>query len=517
MSFLARDIQRKLTFDNSKSKNSCEEEETEGEFEGKKSSGATTTSTTSTTTTTTKEEKLEGSSSSPPGMLNSGKHFLSLETTLADEDDSENDRSSDDSTSTSSKGSADVLYERELKDVAASPIQEPPRRREKTSEWSSEEEEEDVPSTPKGGRKSIHLDDEEQADMFCFSSPYAKRVQEGRERQRAMVNAALDAEEPLLMPNEDRFTLFPMKYPRIWEYYKKAEASFWTAEEIDLTYDYRDWITLNENEQHFITHVLAFFAASDGIVLENLCVRFMKEIQVPEARAFYAFQQSIENIHSETYALLLETYVKDPIQKRNLFRAIHTIPTVKKKADWAMKWIESSSARFAERLVGFACVEGIFFSGSFCAIFWLKKRGLMKGLTFSNELISRDEGLHCDFACELYSELKHKLSEEELHEIVSNAVAIEKEFVCDALSCALVGMNADLMSDYVEFVADRLLVQLGASKYYNAQNPFDWMETISLQGKANFFEHRVDQYQKAGVMNNNADAQHFEFRTDCDF
>jgi ribonucleoside-diphosphate reductase subunit M2 len=308
-----------------------------------------------------------------------------------------------------------------------------------------------------------------------------------------------------------------MKYPRIWEYYKKAEASFWTAEEIDLTYDYRDWITLNENEQHFITHVLAFFAASDGIVLENLCVRFMKEIQVPEARAFYAFQQSIENIHSETYALLLETYVKDPIQKRNLFRAIHTIPTVKKKADWAMKWIESSSARFAERLVGFACVEGIFFSGSFCAIFWLKKRGLMKGLTFSNELISRDEGLHCDFACELYSELKHKLSEEELHEIVSDAVAIEKEFVCDALSCALVGMNADLMSDYVEFVADRLLVQLGASKYYNAQNPFDWMETISLQGKANFFEHRVDQYQKAGVMNNNADAQHFEFRTDCDF
>merc|ERR1711990_588384 len=223
----------------------------------------------------------------------------------------------------------------------------------------------------------------------------------------AMVNAALDAEEPLLMPNEDRFTLFPMKYPRIWEYYKKAEASFWTAEEIDLTYDYRDWITLNENEQHFITHVLAFFAASDGIVLENLCVRFMKEIQVPEARAFYAFQQAIE-----------------------------TIPTVKKKADWAMKWIESPSARFAERLVGFACVEGIFFSGSFCAIFWLKKRGLMKGLTFSNELISRDEGLHCDFACLLYSMLKHPLEKERLQDIVKDAVEIEKEFVCDALSCS---------------------------------------------------------------------------------
>jgi ribonucleoside-diphosphate reductase subunit M2 len=525
MSFLAKDIQRKLTFDSSSSSSSSSTKGGEEQREEMKSANKDIAVEKNENGAVVKKREKDDSKGSPPTLLNSGKHFLSLETTLADEDEEDENAigsRSDDSTSTSSKGSADVLFEREVKDVEASPITrrrgQQQQQRQK-SEWSSEEdeEEEDLPSTPKGGRKPIHLDDEEQADLFCFSSPYAKRVQEGRERQRAMMNAALDAEEPLLMPNEDRFTLFPMKYPRIWEYYKKAEASFWTAEEIDLTYDYRDWITLNENEQHFITHVLAFFAASDGIVLENLCVRFMKEIQVPEARAFYAFQQSIENIHSETYALLLETYVKDPIQKRNLFRAIHTIPTVKKKADWAMKWIESSSARFAERLVGFACVEGIFFSGSFCAIFWLKKRGLMKGLTFSNELISRDEGLHCDFACELYSELKHKLSEEELHEIVSNAVAIEKEFVCDALSCALVGMNADLMSDYVEFVADRLLVQLGASKYYNAQNPFDWMETISLQGKANFFEHRVDQYQKAGVMNNNADAQHFEFRTDCDF
>ena len=380
--------------------------------------------------------------------------------------------------------------------MAASPIQEPPRRREKTSEWSSEEEEEDVPSTPKGGRKSIHLDDEEQADMFCFSSPYAKRVQEGRERQRAMVNAALDAEEPLLMPNEDRFTLFPMKYPRIWEYYKKAEASFWTAEEIDLTYDYRDWITLNENEQHFITHVLAFFAASDGIVLENLCVRFMKEIQVPEARAFYAFQQSIENIHSETYALLLETYVKDPIQKRNLFRAIHTIPTVKKKADWAMKWIESPSARFAERLVGFACVEGIFFSGSFCAIFWLKKRGLMPGLCFSNELISRDEGLHQEFAVELYKVLRNKPNVNTLHAIVKEAVEIEKGFILDALPCNLIGMNSEKMSEYIEYVSDRLLKQIGAPPIWNSKNPFDFMENISLDGKTNFFEKRVGDYGK---------------------
>ena len=509
MSFLAKDIQRKLTFDAS------EEEEEKKKKKAEETLDLSLGGGKEKRVDTNGQKSLKGS---PPTLLNCGKHFLSLETTLDDDDDDDENEEdddtafdrSDDSTSTSSKGSADVLFEREIKESSESPT-----KKKSNNEWSSDEEE--VPSTPKGGRKSIHLDDEEQADLFCFSSPYAKRVQEGRERQMAMVNAALDAEEPLLMPNEDRFTLFPMKYPRIWEYYKKAEASFWTAEEIDLTYDYRDWITLNENEQHFITHVLAFFAASAGIVLENLCVRFMKEIQVPEARAFYAFQQAIENIHSETYALLLETYVKDPIQKRNLFGAIHTIPTVKKKADWAMKWIESPSARFAERLVGFACVEGIFFSGSFCAIFWLKKRGLMKGLTFSNELISRDEGLHCDFACELYSELKHKLSEAQLHEIVSNAVTIEKEFVCDALSCALVGMNADLMSDYVEFVADRLLVQLGASKYYNAQNPFDWMETISLQGKANFFEHRVDQYQKAGVMNSNSKVQNFEFRTDCDF
>jgi len=476
-----------------------------------------------------KSRATDSNGSSPAQIVQASKVFRSLDTTFvgADEDDSESDSDKVGTTSSSSSSSSIAAAakrgEQERRGMGISNNNDNSKDEWKSSDEENENGNETEPSTPKRALAfaNLDLDDEEQANKFCSSSPYANRVQESKERSRKIVNQKIDSEEPILMPNEDRFTLFPMKYPRIWEFYKKAEASFWTAEEIDLTYDYRDWITLNENEQHFITHVLAFFAASDGIVLENLCVRFMKEIQIPEARAFYAFQQAIENIHSETYALLLETYVKDPIQKRNLFRAIHTIPTVKKKADWAMKWIESPTARFAERLIGFACVEGIFFSGSFCAIFWLKKRGLMKGLTFSNELISRDEGLHCDFACELYSELKQKLTEEELHEIVSNAVSIEKEFVCDALSCALVGMNADLMSDYVEFVADRLLAQLGAKKYYNAQNPFDWMETISLQGKANFFEHRVDQYQKAGVMNhqngNGGDSNHFEFRTDCDF
>ena len=331
---------------------------------------------------------------------------------------------------------------------------------------------------------------------------------------RATASRERDAAEPLLRDNPDRFCLFPIKHAKVWEMYKKAEASFWTAEEVDLTYDYRDWITLNDNEQHFISHVLAFFAASDGIVLENLCSRFMTDVQLPEARSFYGFQLAIENIHSEMYSLLLDTYIKDSAKKKDLFRAIHTVPTVAKKADWAIRWI-GSDASFAERLVGFACVEGIFFSGSFCAIFWLKKRGLMRGLTFSNELISRDEGLHCDFACLLYGMLENPLPENLLHEIVGDAVKIEKEFVCDALSCALVGMNANLMSTYIEFVADRLLVQLGASKLYHAVNPFDWMELISLQGKANFFEHRVDQYQKAGVMHTAED--NHAFRTDCDF
>ena len=327
-----------------------------------------------------------------------------------------------------------------------------------------------------------------------------------------------DLDEPILMDNEDRFCLFPIKEHAVWKMYKQAEASFWSAEEIDLSMDYKDWQDLTENEQHFISHVLAFFAASDGIVLENLGLRFMKEVQLPEARAFYSFQLAIENIHSETYGLLLDTYIKDSVQKRHLFKAIHNVPTVGRKAQWALKWIGSTSC-FAERLVAFACVEGIFFSGSFCAIFWLKKRGLMRGLTFSNELISRDEGLHCDFACLLYSMLRHPLEPQRLQEIVKDAVDIEKEFVCDALSCALVGMNAELMSQYIEYVADRLMVQLGVPKVWDTPNPFDWMESISLQGKANFFEHRVDQYQKANIMTSieGGGYENYVFRTDVDF
>ncbi|TYH64594.1 hypothetical protein ES332_D07G277500v1 [Gossypium tomentosum] len=294
-------------------------------------------------------------------------------------------------------------------------------------------------------------------------------------------------EEPLLASNPDRFCMFPIQYPQIWEMYKKAEASFWTAEEVDLSSDLPHWQNLNADERHFISHVLAFFAASDGIVLENLAVRFMKEVQIAEARAFYGFQIAIENIHSEMYT------------------------------DWALKWIDGGEA-FAERLIAFACVEGIFFSGSFCAIFWLKKRGLMPGLTFSNELISRDEGLHCDFACLLYSLLQSKLSEERVKGIVRDAVDIEREFVCDALPCALVGMNGELMSQYIEFVADRLLGALGYGKMYNAANPFDWMELISLQGKTNFFEKRVGEYQKAAVMSSlNGNGKTHEFKMDEDF
>ncbi|KAK9090114.1 hypothetical protein Sjap_023291 [Stephania japonica] len=325
-------------------------------------------------------------------------------------------------------------------------------------------------------------------------------------------------EEPLLAPNPDRFCMFPIQYPEIWEMYKKAEASFWTAEEVDLSQDLRHWETLTLDEKHFIKHVLAFFAASDGIVLENLASRFMKEIQISEARAFYGFQIAIENIHSEMYSLLLESYIKDSSEKIKLFRAIETVPCVAKKAEWALRWIDGSES-FAERLIAFACVEGIFFSGSFCAIFWLKKRGLMPGLTFSNELISRDEGLHCDFACLLYGLLSQRLSEDRVKGIVADAVEIEREFVCDALPCALVGMNGDLMSQYIKFVADRLLGALGCSKLYDVGNPFDWMELISLQGKTNFFEKRVGEYQKAAVMSslNGNRAETHVFKLDEDF
>lgn len=305
--------------------------------------------------------------------------------------------------------------------------------------------------------------------------------------------------EPLLEENKDRFVLFPVKYHDIWEMYKKSEASFWTAEEIDLSPDLVDWNTkLNEDEKHFIKHVLAFFAASDGIVNENLAVNFMREVQFPEARCFYGYQIMIENIHSETYSLLIDTYIKDPVEKDHLFHAMETVPAVSRKGEWALRWIGNGS--FAERLIAFAAVEGIFFSGSFCSIFWLKKRGLMPGLSFSNELISRDEGLHCDFACLLYTKyLKNQLPESQVRDVITNAVEIEKEFVTEALPVKLIGMNADLMCQYIEFVADRLLLALGCSKVYNATNPFDFMELISLQGKTNFFEKRVGEYQKSGV------------------
>jgi len=305
-------------------------------------------------------------------------------------------------------------------------------------------------------------------------------------------------DELLLRENKERFVLLPINYPKVWEMYKKHEQSFWTAEEIDLHPDLVDWENkLNNDERHFIKHVLAFFAASDGIVNENLAVNFMSEVQSPEARCFYGFQIMMENIHSETYSLLIDAYIKDPKEKQYLFNAIETVPCVKKKADWALRWIQNGS--FAERLVAFAAVEGIFFSGSFCSIFWLKKRGLMPGLTFSNELISRDEGLHCDFACLLYSMLQNKMTEEQVHTIIKDAVNCEHEFVTDALPVSLIGMNARLMCQYIEFVADRLLGSLGYSKIYNATNPFDFMEMISLQGKTNFFEKRVGEYKKAGV------------------
>ena len=324
------------------------------------------------------------------------------------------------------------------------------------------------------------------------------------EEIKALVPSGTTDNEPILRENKDRFVLFPIKHDAIWKMYKQAEASFWTAEEIDLSPDLVDWNEkLNDDERFFIKQVLAFFAASDGIVNENLAVNFMNEVQYPEARCFYGFQIMMENIHSETYSLLIDTYIKDTAEKGRLFHAMETVPAVKRKADWALRWIEKGS--FQERLVAFAAVEGIFFSGSFCSIFWLKKRGLMSGLSFSNELISRDEGLHCDFACLLYSQLQNKLPESRVVEIITNAVEIEKEFVTDSIPVQLIGMNATLMCQYIEFVADRLLGELGCKKVYNATNPFDFMEMISLQGKTNFFEKKVAEYQKAGVMSNKAD------------
>ncbi len=305
--------------------------------------------------------------------------------------------------------------------------------------------------------------------------------------------------EPMLKESLDRFVLFPIEHSDVWDMYKQHAASFWTAEEIDLAEDAKDWESLSADEQHFLKHVLAFFAASDGIVNENLVVNFANEVQWAEARTFYGFQIMMENIHAETYSLLIDTYIKDPNEKDHLFKALETVPSVKKKGNWALRWLDRKRASFAERLVAFAAVEGIFFSGSFCAIFWLKKRGLMPGLTFSNELISRDEGLHCDFACLLHSNLVRGAGENKIHQIISEAVDIEIEFVTSALPVSLIGMNAELMKQYIHFVADRLLVSLGATKLYNVENPFPWMEMISMQGKTNFFEKRVSEYSKSGV------------------
>ena len=311
-------------------------------------------------------------------------------------------------------------------------------------------------------------------------------------------------DEPILKDNPNRFVVFPIKHQDIWEYYKRAEASFWTAEEIDLSDDLTHYNNLTEGEKHFVNNVLAFFAASDGIVNENLAENFVSEVQYAEAKFFYGFQIMMENIHSETYSLLIDTYVKDPKEQEKYFKAIETIPCVKKKAEWALKWIDSPS--FAERLIAFAAVEGIFFSGSFCSIFWLKKRGLMPGLSFSNELISRDEGLHCDFACHLHNNhVVNKVPKERIREIISSALDIEKEFITDSLPVDLIGMNCGLMKQYLEFVADRLLLDLKCEKIYNAENPFDFMQNIALQNKTNFFEKRVAEYAKANVGNKDSD------------
>jgi ribonucleoside-diphosphate reductase beta chain len=321
--------------------------------------------------------------------------------------------------------------------------------------------------------------------------------------------------ESLLTENPNRYVLYPINHPRIFDMYKKAVSSFWTVEELDLTKDHNDWqLKLNDNERHFIKNILAFFAGSDGIVLENLGQRFMDEIQVPEAKCFYGFQIAMENIHSEMYSLLIDTYIKNNAEKDRLFRAIETIPSVAKKAKWAIKWIQDKDSNFATRLVAFAAVEGIFFSGSFCSIFWLKKRGIMPGLTSSNELISRDEGLHTDFACLLYGMLSNKLDETVIYELIAEAVEIEKEFIIDSIPCNLIGMNSILMSQYIEFVADRLLAQLGYNKLYKTSNPFDFMEMISIEGKTNFFEKRVTEYSKAGV---GMDKETMVFSLDADF
>jgi len=320
-----------------------------------------------------------------------------------------------------------------------------------------------------------------------------------------------DRDEFLLQKNSNRFVLFPIEHNDIYQLYKKAESSFWTVNEIDLSKDLNDWDKLSNDEKNFIKNIIGFFAGSDGIIMENLAVRFMNDIQIPEARAFYSYQIFNESIHSETYSLLIDTYIKDSDEKNKIFNSIENIPSVLKKAEWAYKWIEDDEVSFATRLVAFSIVEGIFFSGSFCAIYWLKKRGLMPGLTFSNELISKDEGMHTEFACLLYSKIKNKLSKEVIYEIFKEAVEIEKEFIIDSIPCAMIGMNADLMKKYIEFVSDRLLLQLGYNKLYNTENPFDFMELISLRPKSNFFELKVGEYAKSNI---SVDNTNFEIMND---
>jgi len=320
--------------------------------------------------------------------------------------------------------------------------------------------------------------------------------------------------EPLLTETRNRHVIFPIQYDDVWCMYKKHVSTYWTVEEIDFSKDGKDWDTLTHDEQYFIKNVLAFFAASDGIVNENLVLNFMSEIKVPEVLAFYSFQNAIETVHSETYSLLIDTYIKDEIEKNRLLNAVETIPCIKKKADWAMKWINSTDDNFATRLIAFACIEGIFFSGAFCSIYWLKERGVMHGLTFSNELISRDESLHTEFAILLYSHIVNKLSEEKVHEIIKDAVTIEKEFIIESLPCRLLGMNSELMSQYIEFVSDRIAVQLGYNKIYNIVNPFDFMDRIGLEDKQNFFEVRVSNYSKAELHNTENSTLEFDMTDD---
>lgn len=320
--------------------------------------------------------------------------------------------------------------------------------------------------------------------------------------------------EPLLTETKNRHVIFPIQYNDVWSMYKKHVSTYWTVEEIDFSKDGKDWETLSQDEQYFIKNVLAFFAASDGIVNENLVLNFMSEIKVPEVLAFYSFQNAIETVHSETYSLLIDTYIKDNEEKNRLLNAVETIPCIKKKADWAMKWIESKDDNFATRLIAFACIEGIFFSGAFCSIYWLKERGLMHGLTFSNELISRDESLHTEFAILLYSHIVNKLSEEKVHNIIKDAVDIEKEFIIDSLPCRLLGMNSELMSQYIEFVSDRIALQLGYNKIYNVNNPFDFMDRIGMEDKQNFFEVRVSNYSKAELHNTENSKLEFDMTDD---